>query len=414
LVEVLFATAVAAFLIVVTLTLMNRNLAQIQMSVETTFVREAIDSQAEVLRYMRDQYMEDRSAEFTDPPANTKPTISKLWKDMVDTTRNKYAQTSATEFGTCQPDDSGNVNGEANGKAFFINTNLSGEAESDVADIKTLDAAHADNLLQKIDGTSASQTYARPGHGIWIEAVNPSFTAAQTNRYVDFHIRACWDPPYINTKASLGTIVRLYYETPGGSLGIAYTPRCSDGVDNDGDALIDGADPGCVGPSDNDETNAPPFVPPSPTNWGRLGADYSICEDATSPNMCQVESSQVYSFSGGTSGYPPFKVTYPTTVGGLGLAGGDYKLQIEYANKNESGLPPPPLYSYNIDVYINGILVKDNLSLPSAATGVQTFNTTISGLTGPVNDISLVWDNDFYNATSDANFKIYTLSLDKL
>lgn len=30
---------------------------------------------------------------------------------------------------------------------------------------------------------------------------------------------------------------------------------CSDGVDNDGDGLIDGADPGCTGPGDNDETD---------------------------------------------------------------------------------------------------------------------------------------------------------------
>ena len=34
------------------------------------------------------------------------------------------------------------------------------------------------------------------------------------------------------------------------------TPQCSDGIDNDGDGLIDNADPGCSGTSDNDEANA--------------------------------------------------------------------------------------------------------------------------------------------------------------
>ncbi len=32
---------------------------------------------------------------------------------------------------------------------------------------------------------------------------------------------------------------------------------CADGIDNDGDGLIDSADAGCTGPSDNDETNPP-------------------------------------------------------------------------------------------------------------------------------------------------------------
>jgi hypothetical protein len=36
-------------------------------------------------------------------------------------------------------------------------------------------------------------------------------------------------------------------------------PQCSDGIDNDGDTLIDfPADPGCTDANDNDETNSPP------------------------------------------------------------------------------------------------------------------------------------------------------------
>ena len=44
------------------------------------------------------------------------------------------------------------------------------------------------------------------------------------------------------------------------------TTQCSDGVDNDGDGLIDLADPGCASSSDNDESNAPPPPPPPPTS----------------------------------------------------------------------------------------------------------------------------------------------------
>jgi hypothetical protein len=36
-------------------------------------------------------------------------------------------------------------------------------------------------------------------------------------------------------------------------------PQCRDGVDNDGDGLIDlGQDPGCTSPSDNSELDNPP------------------------------------------------------------------------------------------------------------------------------------------------------------
>lgn len=57
----------------------------------------------------------------------------------------------------------------------------------------------------------------------------------------------------------------------GGPLPSTHTPQCSDGVDNDGDALIDKADPGChtdgdaqndasYDANDDDETNATPVV----------------------------------------------------------------------------------------------------------------------------------------------------------
>src|SRR5436190_6724821 len=41
----------------------------------------------------------------------------------------------------------------------------------------------------------------------------------------------------------------------GGSGGGTALPQCSDLADNDGDGLVDLADPGCSGPLDNDETN---------------------------------------------------------------------------------------------------------------------------------------------------------------
>jgi hypothetical protein len=60
-------------------------------------------------------------------------------------------------------------------------------------------------------------------------------------------------------------------------------PKCSDGIDNDGDGLADAADPGCQNPGDNDETN--PVTPPQCSDGvdndqdGVMDADDPGCEN---------------------------------------------------------------------------------------------------------------------------------------
>ncbi|GEM_PF-6265581 len=50
---------------------------------------------------------------------------------------------------------------------------------------------------------------------------------------------------------------------------VALVPACSDGLDNDGDGLVDAADPGCMDPFDNDEVE--PLWCSSPENAGLDG-----------------------------------------------------------------------------------------------------------------------------------------------
>jgi len=61
---------------------------------------------------------------------------------------------------------------------------------------------------------------------------------------------------------------------------------CADGIDNDGDSLVDLADPGCIDGADNDETNTPP--PPQPDGDGDgVTDDVDAC-----PNEAGTASNQ--------------------------------------------------------------------------------------------------------------------------
>ncbi|MDO8335640.1 MAG: type II secretion system protein [Candidatus Saccharibacteria bacterium] len=175
--EVMFATAVAALVIVLALGAMNRSFAETQMSVEKTFVRQSMDTEAELLRFARDQYKDD-------------PTGSggKLWRDVV-----AQSKSDASPFGTCfNKDPAQSINLPP--KSFFV-------TNTDLNDVK---------INSTVTDFKRPETFAGIGQGVWVEAVKGHERQGIT--YLDLHIRACWEPPYSGPDATLGTIVRLYYE----------------------------------------------------------------------------------------------------------------------------------------------------------------------------------------------------------
>jgi len=56
---------------------------------------------------------------------------------------------------------------------------------------------------------------------------------------------------------------------------------CADGVDNDGDTLIDMSDPGCTGSADTDEADSPP--PPSDSDGDGVTDDVDACPSKAGP-----------------------------------------------------------------------------------------------------------------------------------
>lgn len=180
--EVMFATAVAALVIVLALGAMNRSFAETQMSVETTFVRQSMESEAELLRFLRDEYKSDPSSEN-----------GKIWQNIIAQTK-----PSASSFGTCYNKDAAQaINLPQN--SFFV--------DMAITDDRTIDSVE---LHTNGSDFQRPETFADIGKGMWVEAVKGHENQGVT--YVDLHIRACWEPPYSGPDATLGTIVRLYYE----------------------------------------------------------------------------------------------------------------------------------------------------------------------------------------------------------
>ncbi|HYG84262.1 MAG TPA: hypothetical protein VD907_05295 [Verrucomicrobiae bacterium] len=168
-IEVLFATAALSFVIVLSFMIMNKGIASVQIAVEDTLARQAIDAQAESLRYLRDAYVK------TSRPSGV---VKTQWEAIV---ARKVLQ--ATAFKECEL-----ANIQAN-KAFFINTN--------------------NVTVQSYNSPALTFAGAELGQGIWVEAVQPNIPANKP-KYIDFHIRACWEPPTSGPNITIGTIVRLY------------------------------------------------------------------------------------------------------------------------------------------------------------------------------------------------------------
>lgn len=180
-IEVIFAVVIFALVAVSSLTIMNQGMATAERALEVTLVRQQMDAQAEALRYVRDSQL----------VAN--PGSASGWSDLL--TRGKP---SASPYGpinnSCEIPDGSFVMDAVNGKV-------------------------ADNPPTVASGGANSPpypqvVYGRPdynfeeAYGLWIEAV-PSSSLVLT-RFVDFHIRACWDGPGSSVPMTLGTIVRLY------------------------------------------------------------------------------------------------------------------------------------------------------------------------------------------------------------
>lgn len=171
LVEVLMAITILSIVIVGAITLMTRGLIAAQIATEHTQVRLSITSQTEMLRYLRDSYLQDKTS-----------AAAQTWQSLFSGSP-IYATTTASSYGgTC---------GVTTGKTGFYLTQAAG-----VVSVTTFNAGNKPVAA------------ATPGTGLWIEAARSANGIVPA--YVDFQLRACWSGIGSGSDQQTITAVRLY------------------------------------------------------------------------------------------------------------------------------------------------------------------------------------------------------------
>lgn len=187
-VEVMFAIAVFALVATGSLAVMNRGVQTTQRSLEITQVRQAMNDQAEVLRYIQQNALAGDAVD------------SKIWNNLIASTN---TESTASKFGL-------NASNQCPSSRFGLGLG----SHPFVIDPSTMQP-ETSNLF----GDSGSVAYPQIVHdkttgsylgtyGLWDEAVKQQ----GTTNFVDFNIRACWDAPGGGVPVTLGTVVRLYVQ----------------------------------------------------------------------------------------------------------------------------------------------------------------------------------------------------------
>lgn len=197
LIEVMFAVAVFAMVAVGSLSIMNQGVAAAQRSLEVTLVRQQMQAQADAIRFIHDAYVTAYQQGSAAPTG-----IAAEWTKMtVD-----HAESQASPFGVAAATTCPSVVPGSNVFPFIVNARTAA-----VWSQPPSMAPPANGTLppfsQVIYNTDSSIAHA---YGMWVEAVPSGPQPGGAVRYVDFHIRACWDSVGTNHPMTLGTIVRLY------------------------------------------------------------------------------------------------------------------------------------------------------------------------------------------------------------
>lgn len=181
-VEVVIAFAIFAIAAIGTIVVINNGLATTQRNLEISLVRQQIDSQGEMIRFLRD--------------AN-----NATWQELIDA--GNLVSSPYELSASCQEASS-----IAGSKTFFVVPTFDGDIEATTFERV---AVTSSNLTDP--ATYAKINYADSpvqSEGIWIQVAQAQTTTTNPVEAYDFYIHACWDSVGTNVPMTLGTIVRVY------------------------------------------------------------------------------------------------------------------------------------------------------------------------------------------------------------
>ncbi len=176
-VELVLAFAIFSLAAISTMAILNQGVAISQRSLEKTLVRQQIDAQGEMLRYIRN----------TDNP---------VW----DTILAKVTTTPLSLTSDCPTPSSLSQPGM---NAFFL---VNDSTSPNGFTLQTVDAP------QYTTPTYYSQVdySAKQSAGLWMQVARAENDSSQPINAYDFYIQGCWDSVGLDVPMRVGTIVRLY------------------------------------------------------------------------------------------------------------------------------------------------------------------------------------------------------------
>lgn len=205
-IEVLLAVTVFSVVAVTGLTIMNQGSAAAQRSLEITLVRNEMEAQATVLRYMYDEALAQKSSAGYDPRSASDPsTAAGRWQQVLTLRKSSatpFDSMVASEISCFHPNP-------ALTNAFVINPRTARLYPQQGHAASWTPA----EVFSRIRFDATSRLTIRGVQGIWVEAVGKDaemIGGVRVPGYTDFHIRACWATVGQARPATLGTIVRLY------------------------------------------------------------------------------------------------------------------------------------------------------------------------------------------------------------
>lgn len=196
-VEVMIAVTVLSMVIVSSLAIMSGGLSSTQRTMESTLVRQEMDSQTATLRFLHNAYIASYIPGSV-PAANTP---AGQWYSMVQFIKVADLRAAST-FGATASNSCPNPPAGS----FILNAKKATVAT-------TYALFKQPSLYSKVvyDNTGS----ITESQGLWIEGIR-SITRVDDSGYqrnigyIDFHIRSCWFSIGQNAPMTLGTIVRLY------------------------------------------------------------------------------------------------------------------------------------------------------------------------------------------------------------